>query len=39
MPRVVARIYIHPRRAVIYERLGIATVATVTWTTDQITRG
>jgi trk system potassium uptake protein TrkA len=37
VPRVVARIY-DPRRAVIYERLGIATVATVTWTTDQITR-
>lgn len=35
--RVVARIY-DPRRAVIYQRLGIATVATVTWTTDQITR-
>lgn len=31
---VVARIY-DPRRAVIYQRLGIQTVATVTWTTDQ----
>jgi trk/ktr system potassium uptake protein len=37
VPRVVARIY-DPRRAVIYQRLGIATVASVTWTTDQITR-
>jgi trk system potassium uptake protein TrkA len=35
--RVVARIY-DPRRALIYQRLGIPTVATVTWTTDQITR-
>jgi trk system potassium uptake protein TrkA len=34
---VVARIY-DPRRAVIYQRLGIATVATVTWTTQQIAR-
>jgi len=34
---VVARIY-DPRRAVIYERLGIPTVATVTWTTDQVMR-
>ena len=34
---VVARIY-DPRRAEIYERLGIATVATVGWTTDQILR-
>ena len=31
---VVARIY-DPRRAVIYQRLGIPTVATVTWTIDQ----
>lgn len=31
---VVARIY-DPRRAVIYQRLGIQTVATVTWTTEQ----
>ncbi len=37
VPNVVARIY-DPRRAVIYQRLGIATVATVTWTTEQITR-
>ena len=29
--RVVARIY-DPRRASVYERLGVATVATVTWT-------
>ena len=36
VPRVVARIY-DPRRAVIYERMGIAAVATVTWTTDQMT--
>lgn len=35
--RVVARIY-DPRRAVIYERLGIPTVATVSWTTDQVMR-
>lgn len=34
---VVARIY-DPRRAVIYQRLGIQTVATVTWTTDQAIR-
>jgi len=34
VPNVVARIY-DPRRAVVYERLGIQTVATVTWTTDQ----
>jgi trk system potassium uptake protein len=32
---VVARIY-DPRRALIYQRLGIPTVATVTWTTDQV---
>ncbi|MFI5041608.1 MAG: potassium channel family protein, partial [Acidimicrobiales bacterium] len=37
IPHVVARIY-DPRRAVIYERLGIPTVATVTWTTDQVLR-
>lgn len=37
VPNVVARIY-DPRRAVIYERLGIPTVATVTWTTDQVLR-
>lgn len=35
VPRVAARIY-DPRRAQIYERLGIPTVATVAWTTDQI---
>jgi trk system potassium uptake protein TrkA len=34
---VVARIY-DPRRAVIYQRLGIPTVATVTWTTAQVLR-
>ena len=34
---VVARIY-DPRRAIIYQRLGIPTVATVTWTTDQVMR-
>ena len=32
---VVARIY-DPRRAEIYQRLGIPTVATVTWTIDQV---
>lgn len=37
IPNVVARIY-DPRRAVIYQRLGIPTVATVTWTTDQVKR-
>jgi trk system potassium uptake protein TrkA len=37
IPNVVARIY-DPRRAVIYQRLGIPTVATVTWTTDQVMR-
>lgn len=35
--RVVARIY-DPRRAAIYQRLGLATVATVAWTTDQVMR-
>ncbi|MFM7617076.1 MAG: potassium channel family protein, partial [Actinomycetes bacterium] len=35
--RVVARIY-DPRRAAIYQRLGIPTVATVSWTTDQVVR-
>jgi trk system potassium uptake protein TrkA len=34
---VVARIY-DPRRALIYQRLGIATVATVAGTTDQVLR-
>jgi trk system potassium uptake protein TrkA len=37
VPRVVARIY-DPRRAVIYQRLGIPTVGTVSWTVDQVTR-
>jgi len=37
IPNVVARIY-DPRRALIYQRLGIPTVATVTWTTDQVIR-
>lgn len=37
IPNVVARIY-DPRRALIYQRLGIATVATVAWTTDQVMR-
>ena len=34
---VIARIY-DPARAEVYERLGIPTVATVSWTTDQILR-
>ena len=34
---VVARIY-DPGRAAIYQRLGIATVATVNWATDQVMR-
>ncbi len=37
VPQVVARIY-DPRRAQIYQRLGIQTVATVRWTTDQVMR-
>lgn len=37
VPNVVARIY-DPRRATLYQRLGIPTVATVTWTTDQVMR-
>ena len=37
LQHVVARIY-DPRRAQIYQRLGIQTVATVRWTTDQILR-
>ncbi len=37
VPNVVARIY-DPRRAVIYQRLGIPTVATVSWTVDQVVR-
>jgi trk system potassium uptake protein TrkA len=35
--RVVARIY-DPRRASIYERLGIATVASVAWTSARVLR-
>ena len=34
---MVARIY-DPRRAQIYLRLGIPTVATVSWTIDQVRR-
>ncbi|WHT21507.1 TrkA family potassium uptake protein [Crossiella sp. CA-258035] len=34
---VVARIY-DPKRAAVYERLGIPTVATVPWTTDRFLR-
>lgn len=37
VPNVVARIY-DPERAEIYQRLGIPTVATVPWTTDQMMR-
>ncbi|HUC37694.1 MAG TPA: NAD-binding protein [Acidimicrobiales bacterium] len=37
IPNVVARIY-DPRRAEIYQKLGIPTVATVTWTIDQVLR-
>ena len=37
IPAVVARIY-DPRRAEIYQRLGISTVATVTWTMEQAMR-
>jgi trk system potassium uptake protein TrkA len=37
IPNVVARIY-DPRRAEIYQRLGIPTVATVTWTIDYVRR-
>jgi trk system potassium uptake protein TrkA len=37
IPNVVARIY-DPRRALIYQRLGIPTVATVSWTVDQVMR-
>jgi trk system potassium uptake protein TrkA len=37
IPHVVARIY-DPRRAVMYQRLGIPTVATVAWTTEQVLR-
>jgi len=35
--QVVARIY-DPRRAAVYQRLGIPTVATVSWATDQVIR-
>ncbi len=35
--RVVARIY-DPRRAAIYQRLGIATVAPALWTTERVMR-
>lgn len=35
--RVVARIY-DPKRAQIYQRLGIPTVASVAWSTDQVLR-
>jgi len=35
--QVVARIY-DPRRAAVYQRLGIPTVATVSWATDQVVR-
>ncbi len=35
LERVVARIY-DPRRAAIYERLGIPTIATVRWTTERV---
>ena len=34
---IVARIY-DPGRAEVYERLGVPTVATVTWTSDQVLR-
>jgi trk system potassium uptake protein TrkA len=37
LDNVVARIY-DPRRAEVYQRLGIPTVATVRWTADQILR-
>lgn len=37
VPHVIARIY-DPARAEVYERLGIPTVATVSWTTDQMLR-
>lgn len=37
VPAVVARIY-DPRRAEVFQRLGIQTVATVTWTTNQVLR-
>ena len=37
VPQVVARIY-DPKRAAVYERLGIPTVATVPWATDRLLR-
>jgi trk system potassium uptake protein len=37
LERVVARIY-DPRRAAIYERLGITTVASVRWSIDRVLR-
>lgn len=37
VPRVVARIY-DSKRAEVYERLGIPTVATVRWTADRMVR-
>ena len=37
LERVIARIY-DPRRAEIYEKLGIPTIATVPWTTDRVLR-
>ena len=37
LERVIARIY-DPRRAAIYEKLGIPTLATVQWTTDRVMR-
>lgn len=37
VPRVAARIY-DPKRAEVYQRLGIPTVGTVRWTTDQLMR-
>ena len=37
MRQVAARIY-DPRRAEVYQRLGIPTVATVRWTADQMLR-
>ena len=37
LDRVIARIY-DARRAAIYEKLGIPTIATVSWTTDRVLR-
>jgi trk system potassium uptake protein len=37
LERVIARIY-DSRRAAIYEKLGIPTIATVPWTTDRVLR-